>query len=120
MSVWWNSHSRYVITDVPPVQTTADVKPTNTSSIATPAAPTSATPATTTRSACDSSDACCFNGHPTYKSPITKNAGTTTIAAAPTTLTTTTKPAKKPALSTMRMALPEPDIDTDHNENNND
>lgn len=134
VSVWWSSHSRYVIADVPPVQSAAttsqsttaipqsltesaqsptDTKPTvttietpailNSTTIA-PAVPTLVPPTTMTSS-------------------IPQKTREPTISVTPTTksstVSTAAKPAKKTAISNMNMALPEPGIDNDEDENKN-
>jgi len=135
VSVWWSSHSRYVIADVPPVQ-----------SAATTSQSTTATPQTLTESAQSLTEtkpavtpietsttlnsATIVPAAPTLMPPTTimqpsipQKAPEPTIAATPTTQSSTvsaaTKPEKKTAISNMDMALPEPGIDNDEDENKN-
>ena len=134
VSVWWSSHSRYVIGDVPPVQSAittaqattaaapqdstesaqppAEVKPAVTP-IETPTTLNSATLAPPTSSTLMPST--------TLLQPsIPQKAPEPTIAVTPTTpVPAATKFEKTISLSHMGMALPEPGVDNDEDENKN-
>ncbi len=158
VSVWWSSHSRYVIADVPPTTqaTTVDAKPATMPTDATPAAPNTSATATTTAGPAESTTpqqkttepqiptaaaAVTTPVLPTTVAPASTSTtailpGISTTAAGTATMTTPAtatpsetpapivsaapKPSKKSALSKLKMALPEPDVDNNQDENNND
>jgi cytoskeleton protein RodZ len=94
VSVWWNSHSRYVIADVLPPPATTEVK--STSNISASETVTTATTTASTQLA----------------APLQKTPEPTALSATSSpTLSTATQSVNKPTLSSMKMALPEPDID---------
>jgi cytoskeleton protein RodZ len=117
VGIWWSSHSHYVIADTQPKTAQATdnaalvaVQP---SSTETPPAPvfTTGTPATMQPVASAQPPAAITPQAPAPSSPIT-------VASAPPTSSTaiSAEPTKKPALSRMKMAVPEPDIDNNANE----
>lgn len=158
VSVWWSSHSRYVIADVPPTtQATVDAKPAAMPSNATPAEPNATTtttaglaqsatpqqkttetqtPATAAAAATPvvpttaltvapdaTSTAAILPGIPTTaagSAAITTPATATPSETPAPTATAETKPSKKSTLSKLKMALPEPDVDYNQDENNNE
>lgn len=134
VSVWWSSHSRYVIADVPPVQSTpataqatstaatsqdstesaqplAEVKPAITP-IETPTTLSSTTLAPTASTVMPS---------PTLLQPsISQKAPEPTIAVTPAIQSPAAPKSEKTiSLSHMNMALPEPGVDNDEEENKN-
>ncbi len=154
VSVWWSSHSRYVIADVPPTtHETTDAKTatptsmtspaeTNTSATATPTTavlPSDTAPLQMTGAAASSTPGTppTVLAPPTLAAPETSTAATPLEVSAPISNATVVtpspiaseitptvsegkKPAKKSTLSKLKMALPEPDVDSNQDENNND
>lgn len=117
VSVWWSSHSRYMIADVPPAHTTTTVAnaltpneianepttaPVTTATQPTIPQPQTITPVTTAPTVTPA----VATTAPAMAAPIPP----TTVAPATTDAAATT-PAKPSTLSKFKMALPEPDVD---------
>lgn len=133
VSVWWNSHSRYVIADVPPAKSAATASQSTTPQNVTESAQSATdaksavtpveTPATLNSAAIAPSVPTLVPPTTMMQPSILQKAPEPTISVTPTTqsstVSATAKPAKKTALSNMDMALPEPGIDNDEDENKN-
>lgn len=134
VSMWWKSHSRYVIATVAPVQTKTDAAPiaTTSSSETKPVSlPTAAATATTTSAvtpptATGAATATTTEATTTPEAPITQTQSTTALpnasepaaSPAPTTPVTPTptvsaaaKATKPASLPHLKMVLPEPDTE---------
>lgn len=122
VSVWWRSHSRYVIADVPPVQSAttsapATVAVTPQNSVASPQPSTQVKPAATPATLNPAALPAAPSIAPSQPSISQKALEPTIAVTAPAA--TAIKPKKNTSLSPMDMALPEPGMDNDENEHKN-
>ncbi len=107
VSVWWSSHSRYVIADVPPAPAAINTK---TTPSVTPAEPNSASTIATTATPAQQS-APLLQNVPAPATPATPAIQSPPLPTATQSAPTTTQPIKQSPISNLNMALPEPDID---------